>query len=372
MTNDHVKLSKAVKLLEQKGLNGLIVYSNGTCQITRPNYLHYFSEFKPMGPRNAAVLSRSGKIALLVEPEWDSGRAAKKSWISDTRGTSHFSKDLKEVLGEFKIKGPVGLAGSQEMTQDVYGFLQKEVQLRSGDDVIEEIAREKSVRELEIVRKAAWIADLGFEALLEHAREGVREYELAAEMEFAMRSAGAEDVFDLMESGKHSHGMHSPTNRKLKNGDLVLAEITPVCEGQVIQLCRTMVLGRPSETLVEKYHMLLRSLEESLMQMKAGVPASVISIAMNKVLRDAGYGAYCNPPYMRTRGHGFGAGSVAPGAEIDEEIEVKLERDQVIVVHPNQYLPETGYLACGETVLVTETGIERLAKTETKLYIRER
>jgi len=372
MTNDHVKSSKALKGMAQKGLNGLIVYSNGTCQIVRPNYLHYFSEFKPMGSRNAAILSRSGERVLLVEPEWDSPRAKKKSWIRDTRGTSHFLKDLKGILGEFKIKGPVGVAGLKEMTQEVYAFLRKEIQIQPADELIEEIALEKSARELEIVRKAAGIADLGFEAFLEHAREGVREYELAAEMEFAMRAAGAEDVFDLLDSGKHSHGMHSPTDRKLKKGDLVLAEITPVCEGQVIQLCRTVVLGRPSETVVEKYNMLLRSLEESLKPMKAGVPASVIAVAMNNVLRDAGYGDYCNPPYMRTRGHGFGVGSVAPGAEIDEDMKVSLERDQVIVVHPNQYLPETGYLACGETVLVTDTGIERLARTEAKLYIKER
>jgi Xaa-Pro aminopeptidase len=133
-----------------------------------------------------------------------------------------------------------------------------------------------------------------------------------------------------------------------------------------------VVLGKPGAVLVEKYKMLMRALEESLRQMKSGVPASVISIAMNKIISEAGYAEYCRPPYMRTRGHGFGAGSVAPGAEIDEDIRVNFERHQVVVVHPNQYLPETGYLACGETVLVTDTGIERLARTETKLYIKER
>ena len=119
MTNDHVKLNKAVKLLEQRGLNGLIIYSNGTCQITRPNYLHYFSEFKPMGARNAVILSKSGEVALLVEPEWDSSRAKKRSWITDTKGSSHFLKDLKAILDQFKIKGPVGLVGSKEMTEEV-------------------------------------------------------------------------------------------------------------------------------------------------------------------------------------------------------------------------------------------------------------
>ena len=63
MAADHVKLTKAVELLNQKGLNGLIVYSNGAANILRPNYLHYFSGCKPLGSRNAAVISKSGDVA---------------------------------------------------------------------------------------------------------------------------------------------------------------------------------------------------------------------------------------------------------------------------------------------------------------------
>jgi Xaa-Pro aminopeptidase len=86
------------------------------------------------------------------------------------------------------------------------------------------------------------------------------------------------------------------------------------------------------------------------------------------VIGEAGYGKYCAPPYMRSRGHGFAVGSIAPGGEIDEKMKVNLEKYQVIAVHPNQYIPETGYLACGETILVTDTGAELLSGTETKLF----
>ena len=92
---------------------------------------------------------------------------------------------------------------------------------------------------------------------------------------------------------------------------------------------------------------------------------------MNKVISDAGYAKYCYPPYMRARGHGIGVGSVAPGPVIDDDTEGLLNAGQALVVHPNQFLPETGYLACGETVLVTDTGMERLSKTENKLYTIE-
>ncbi len=142
-------------------------------------------------------------------------------------------------------------------------------------------------------------------------------------------------------------------------------------EGQFIQLCRTVVLGEPTPLLRQEYEILVRALEETLLEVKAGVSAAVIAKAMNRVISEAGYAEYCYPPHMRARGHGFGAGSIAPGGAIDEDTKANLERDQVVVIHPNQYLPEVGYLACGETYLITDTGVEGLSETETKLYVKE-
>lgn len=370
MSNDNVKLNKAINLLNQKGFNGLIIYSNGTRSVSRPSYLHYFSEFKPLGPKNTAIISKSGDITLLVEPQWDSIRVSKKSWISDVRGSLNFIKDLTDIMREYKIAGYVGVVGSGEMTQDIYDAINKEAEVKLADSIVEEIAREKTEKELDIVRKLGRIADVGFKAFFDHCRVGIREYELLAEMEFAMRSAGADDNFCLMSSGKHNYAMHTPTDRRLAEGDILISEITPVCEGQFIQLCRTVVLGKPSPVLSEKYNILVHALDDSLKQVKPGNPASFISTTMNKVISEAGYAKYCYPPYMRVRGHGSGVGSFAPGRLIDDDTKAKFERHQVVIVHPNQYIPETGYLACGETVLVTDTGMERLIKTETKAYIK--
>jgi len=365
---NQTRLDKAVDRLKQKGLNGLIIYSDGTNSILLPSYLHYFSGFKPLGPHNAVILSASGRMALLVEPAWDSLRASERSWIRDVRGSSDFLKDLPGILQEFKISGSVGLAGSGAMTAEIYDRIGREARLVPADDIIEEIARERTEQEIDLVRKVAQIADVGSVAFLKGARAGIREYELSAELEYAMRAAGADDIFILMSSGKHNHEMHEPTDRRLQQGDIVIGEITPVCEGQFVQLCRTVFLGKASPILEEKYRILVRALEESLKQIRTGAPASLITTVMNRVIGEAGYGRYCQPPYMRARGHGFGVGSIAPGAEITEQMKTNLEKYQILAIHPNQYLPETGYLACGETVVVTDTGIERPAKTETKLY----
>lgn len=369
MRIEHPNLTKATEQLNQLGLNGLIVYSDGISSILRPSYLHYFSGFKPLGPKNAAILSRSGKVALLVEPPWDAYRASEKTWIRDVRGSSHFVSDLTKVLEEFNLKGTVGVAGIREMKEDVYLGIKRKVEMMPADKIIEEMAREKTEKELAIVRKAARIADAGAKAFIDCARVGIREYELVAEMEYVMRSAGADDIFLLLSSGKHNNEMHEPTDRRLEKGDIVIGEITPGCNGQFIQLCRTVVLGEASPVLIEKYEMLIRALKQSLKEIRSSAPASSITIAMNRVISDAGYAKFCAPPYMRSRGHGFGVGSIAPGGEIDDKMKVSLEKHQVVAVHPNQYIPETGYLACGETILVTEAGMERLSETETKLYV---
>lgn len=355
--------------MKEKGLQGLIIYSNGTCNILRPSYLHYFAEFHPLGTRNAAIVSLSGEVALLVDPPWDAIRVSTHSWIGDVRGSSEFGEDLSRMIGRFGIKGTVGLVGADEMTREVYAGIAGQVEVRIANEIIERIAQEKSEKELDLIRMAARIADAGSEAFVKGARIGIREYELVAELEFAMRSAGADDIFILLSSGKHNDEMHEPTDRRLKEGDIVIGEISPVCDGQFMQICRTVVLGAPSSILLEKYNILIRALEASLGQMKSGAPASGITVAINRVFGEAGYAEYCRPPYMRSRGHGFGVGSIAPGAEISDKMQVNLARHQVVAVHPNQYIPETGYLACGESVLVTETGVERLAGTETKLYV---
>jgi Xaa-Pro dipeptidase len=368
----NIKMEKVVRLMNQKGLNGLIIYSKGVSNMLNPSYLQYFAEFRPMGPRNAAVVTKSGEAALLVDPPWDSFRASSKTWIKDVQGSSDFVKDLGGIMRRLKISGPVGVVASREMNFEVYSAIKKAVDIQKVHDILEEIAQVKTERELELIRKVARIADAGADAFIRGMRVGVREYELVAELEYVMRSQGADDIFILMSSGKHNSEMHEPTDRRLSEGDVVIGEISPGCEGQFMQLCRTVYLGKPSPVLHEKYDILLQALGASLAAMKTGATASLITTTMNQVIGEAGYGKYCGPPYMRSRGHGFGVGSIAPGAELTDRMQNCLDRYQVVAVHPNQYIPETGYLACGETVLVTEIGVERLSKTETKLYVKER
>ena len=99
---------------------------------------------------------------------------------------------------------------------------------------------------------------------------------------------------------------------------------------------------------------------------RPGVPMASVCGAINTVLEAEGYGEYCHPPHIRRRGHGLGFGSIRPG-DVSLDNDTLLAEGMVFMIHPNQHLPETGYLLCGEPVLLTARGAEPLTKQRSAL-----
>jgi Xaa-Pro aminopeptidase len=227
-------------------------------------------------------------------------------------------------------------------------------------------ARAKTADEIANAREATRIAERGYEHLVAVARTGMSEDELAVELKWFMKTLGAEDNFLLLCAGPHNRAVQPSTGRKLETGDIILAEITPSYRGQLAQICRTVVLGKPSQELSDKYELVVRAMDEGIKAAVPGVAMATVCRAINAVLEAEGYGEYCYPPHIRRRGHGLGFGSIRPGDVALDNIKM-LERDMVFMIHPNQYLPETGYLLCGEPVLLTEHGAEPLTQHKAAL-----
>jgi Xaa-Pro dipeptidase len=88
--------------------------------------------------------------------------------------------------------------------------------------------------------------------------------------------------------------------------------------------------------------------------------------AINAPIAAAGYARYTVPPYMRTRGHSMAMGSMDP--EIASGNGQVLAEGVMFVMHPNQYLPETGYMMCGEPVVIGLDGAEALTSRMGELH----
>ena len=321
------------------------------------------------------MFGRSGRTryagtgkTLLISPDWDLPRA---------RETVPFAVKaaplaaLAQVAAEMAraLAKPLAIAGREHMTvASARDFLPRlDADMREAGDLIDGLATTRTEIELERVSRAAAIADAGFAALRDTARVGMREYELAAEVEQAMQCAGSDDNYGLLGAGSHNLAVRAPTDRRIEAGDLVIGEITPCYRGYFAQLCRTLVLGTPSDLQRQKYDLLIRAQEEGLGAALPGRSSRDVAQAINGVIAAAGYGQYCRQPYMRTRGHGLGFGGVVPH-DVNEGEGETLALAMTLVIHPNQYIPETGYMMLGDTVVIEAQGPRLLTATPRQLF----
>jgi Xaa-Pro aminopeptidase len=358
------RISGMRKQMEASGLDLVVVYSNGEYSFVDMDPFYYLSNFKPIGRHSLFFLPTDEDPALLISPSWDFQRAKALSWIGDVTATNDFGKAVEGLIlkKDWKRKN-VGFIGMRRLNTDTGRIIasQFEVPLQAADHLMTRVTVFRDELEIGLARKAAEIAEEGYQHLLRTAKLGMTEYELAAEVYCFIKGLGADDNFQLISASQHNLAVNAPSDRRLDTGDVILAEISPSYKGQFIQICRTSIVGSPTRMQSDKYQILIDSLQCA---MRAGIPGTKVQEVtkrMNDSISEAGYGKYCYPPYMRVRGHGFGLGSTQPG-QLTMDNETMLEEGMMFIVHPNQYIPETGYLLCGETVIVTKAGLEPLTR----------
>lgn len=350
--------------MARSNLGGLLVFSNQLK--TEP--LHYVANHTLLGERAFCYLPIEGQPILFISEAWDQERAARESKLKGVRILERdWPKEIAAVCRS--CEGRLGIVGRELLGWLDIAALETAIdhETVSATRFLEDIATIKSPYELNLIREAARMADAGFRRALEVAMEGLTDYALGAEIDYVMREMGATDNFQMLAVGKEITGMLLPCGKKVEPGDLLLFEITPA-NGAVTytaQLCRTAIFGKtPTGLLREKYTLLIEALEESLKAIKPGVSISEVARIQNEIIGKAGYSEYCRPPYMRARGHGFGLGRI----DVEEDATLEFAEGMSLVVHPNQFIPETGYLALGESVIVTANGVERLTQTESEIY----
>jgi Xaa-Pro dipeptidase len=363
MTHDE-RLAAIRTGMNEQGLDVLVAIHDGSHFIETPNPVFVLSRFKSLGPA-AVVLPKDGEPSLIVTPAWDIERAQEASGGLRVIGVDDVVDGIIASLNG--PGGAVGLAGLPFTRLEIGNRVKQALpQASAADDIVFDAAASKSEDEIANAREATRIAELGYARMLEIAHPGMSEDELAVELRCYTKSLGAEDNFLLLCAGPRNPAVAPSNGRVMQAGDTLVAEITPSYRGQLAQICRTVTLGPASDELKRKYELLVRAMNAGIAAAMPGAPMSAICRAVNAVLEAQGYGEYCHPPHIRRRGHGLGFGSIRPG-DVSLDNATVLQEGMVFMIHPNQHLPETGYLLCGEPVLLTARGAEPLTQHRSAL-----
>jgi Xaa-Pro dipeptidase len=350
--------------LEASPFDCVIALHDGGHFIEKPDPVMVLTGFKTLGPA-AALMDRAGVVSLVVTPSWDAERASEACPNVAIIAADDVIAGLEKALRASRTA--IGVAGLAALPHGIARrFVELVPQAQTADGIIFAPARRKTDAELANAREATRIAELGYLHLLDIARPGMSEDELAVELRWHSKSLGAEDNFVLLCAGPHNKAVAPSNGQRMQAGDTIVCEITPSYKGQLAQICRTIVLGEAPALLRQKYDLVVSAMQSGFVAARPGATMGDICRAINTVLEAEGYAEFCHPPHIRRRGHGLGFGSMEPG-DVALDNGIVLEPDMLFMIHPNQYLPETGYLLCGEPAVVTPRGAQALTRQQAAL-----
>jgi len=230
----------------------------------------------------------------------------------------------------------------------------------------------KTAPELALIREACRIADTTAKHIRQFIEAGMREREVAAELEWFMRQQGAEKPsFDtIVASGARGALPHGKASEKvIVAGEFVTLDFGAQYQGYCSDLTRTfLVAGRDTtpekHPLYEIYQIVLRAQRAAIQAIRPGVACQQVDASARQIITDAGYGDY----FGHNTGHAVGI-DVHENPRFSPTDTTLLQPGMVLTVEPGIYLPDRGGVRIEDMVLVTAGGAEVLYQQPTDLQL---
>ena len=249
------------------------------------------------------------------------------------------------------------------------------ITLVSTDEVVERLRLVKDAHEIEMLRRGGQMLSRVAAEVIQDAREGMTEQELAAKIDWRIKSAGFErcSFETIVASGPNSAQPHAHAGeRVLAAGDLVVLDFGGVYGGYCVDLTRTVALGKPDAEMQRVYRAVLEAQNAAIAASKAGVRAGDIDAAARQALGRHDLAK----AFGHSTGHGLGveiheAPRVGPRREATADAPAPpddlIEPGMVFTIEPGAYIPGWGGVRIEDDVLVTEEGVEMLTNVPRQL-----
>ncbi|HLR41859.1 MAG TPA: Xaa-Pro peptidase family protein [Pseudogracilibacillus sp.] len=349
-----MKLTNIRKQLVEKELDGILISS--------PYNRRYVTNFT--GTAGVALITAND--ALFITDFRYTNQAAEQA--TDYTIIEHKQLLIDEIAEQVK-KLDINNLGfeADHTTFATYELYKKELaaKLTPISGMIESLREVKTAEELAILQDAAKIADDAFEHILPFIKPGVKEIDIANELEFFMRRQGAtSSSFDtIVASGWRSalpHGVAS--TKEIQTGELVTMDYGALFKGYCSDITRTVAVGDISEELKDIYEMVLAAQEEGVAHIKPGMTGKEADDLTRNYIDDKGYGEY----FGHSTGHGIGL-EIHEGPSLSYRSKTVLQPNMVVTVEPGIYIPDIGGCRIEDDLVITETGNRRLTKARKEL-----
>lgn len=270
-----------------------------------------------------AMITSDGKVALGV-PKTDVEDVRRLAYFDNIVGFEDEVGMIHSIAHYFEHfgihHGTVGLEYTF-LTQAMMGMFThphakpEKVEAKDCTHIMSELRMVKDDEEVEYIRTAAKVAEKGMAAAVSALMPGVTESQIAAEAEYEMRQAGAEEFWrTYVSSGPRTNIAHGlPTLRRLQPGDLVMIDIHPIVNGYSADICRTVSVVKPTPDQQDAYDLFLKAQQDTIAKVKAGVEIVELEQTIHEIIKQGGHGEHIFGPPIHGVGIEFEEAPLPPG-----------------------------------------------------------
>ena len=346
----------AIKKLRQ----ALHLHKLDALLITKEANVSYLSGFKGEGQ----LLITPVKKILIVDFRFkeQADKFKKAFQVCSRMSFSSLEESVFSLVKQFKLKR-VGFEAAS-LSYALYHKLKKllgRVSLVPTTQIVEHLRAIKSAHEIKLLRKTAACAVRSYAFARRILTPGIKEVELAREVQYFMRKAGAQDcAFEIIvASGKMSSMPHALVSHKtIKKNEAVLIDLGCRMAGYNSDLTRVVFLGKMRGKIKRIYEIVLRAQQLAIKTVRAGVKISQVDKAARQHIAKEGLGAF----FGHALGHGIGR-EVHEYPSISPNSKGILREGMVFTIEPGIYIPGVGGVRVEDMVLVTKNGCKILTKT---------
>ncbi len=239
------------------------------------------------------------------------------------------------------------------------------VRVKDAPPIVERSRMVKDPRESALIKDAVALGAGIFDRGLEVLRPGVKEVEVAAEMELAARRGGAEEMSfpTIIAAGTRSALPHGRASiQPIPSGAFVVCDFGVILSGYCSDQTRTVWVGSVPQDARRSYEAVREAQQAAIEAVRPGIAVGEVDAAARKVLKKAGLGRH----FTHSTGHGV-------GLEIHESPRVAAGQSEVlmpgmvITIEPGVYFPGKWGVRIEDMVAVTAGGCEVLTPTSKEL-----
>ncbi|MBM7613992.1 M24 family metallopeptidase [Alkaliphilus hydrothermalis] len=348
-----MRVNKVRNLLDEKNLDAILLY--------KPENRRYIAGFTGS---NGYILITKEKAIFITDFRYTIQASEQCQGFEIVEMNNH--NPLSDVLKSYSLKR-LGIEEEHVSYGQFLEFSEKlpEVEFVPLKGTLTTIRSIKTEDEIELIAKAAEITDEAFEHIMKYIKPGMKETEVALELEVFMKKKGASALSfeSIVASGVRSSLPHGKASDKvIEKGDMITLDFGCVYKGYCSDMTRSFVMGEATDKQKEIYYGVLEAQEASLKAVRPGITGIELDKIARDIITEKGYGEN----FRHGLGHGVGI-EVHELPHVNARGTVAMEPGAVITIEPGIYVPHYGGVRIEDLVVVTEDGYRVLSKSTKEL-----